>query len=111
MKKRANLVTFLHVNQSCTDSEIFLFGQRTTDNGQTFFSTDNGHRTTDKKIFGRTTDTDNGQPKIDGQRTTDSGQRTKFFWNQRVFSVKNGQNCELTMKSSGAKGSGGYPPF
>ncbi|PIC54486.1 hypothetical protein B9Z55_000372 [Caenorhabditis nigoni] len=59
-------------DQRCTDSEIFLFGQRTTDNGQTFFSTDNGHRTTDKNFFRRTTDTDNGQPKIDGQRT-------KFF--------------------------------
>ncbi|PIC13736.1 hypothetical protein B9Z55_027595 [Caenorhabditis nigoni] len=57
------------------------FFVRTADNGQrtNIFSTDNGHRTTDKKLFGRTTDTDNGQPKIDGQRTTDSGQRTILF--------------------------------
>ncbi|PIC38603.1 hypothetical protein B9Z55_010566 [Caenorhabditis nigoni] len=45
------------------------------ENGRTKkFSSDNGQRTSDKIIFRRTTDTDNGQPK--NGRTTDNGQRT-----------------------------------
>ncbi|PIC12691.1 hypothetical protein B9Z55_028216 [Caenorhabditis nigoni] len=71
----------------------FLAGQRTTDNGQTFFSTDNGHRTPDRNFFRRTTDTDNGQAKIDGQRTTDSGQRTKFLQINEFFRYKMTKNA------------------